>query len=77
MIRNDVDRVSGAFEVVPPGAEGLEDSEELFVMSIVVELRGLKCPGEKTLPEFQYFNPVKGLEIYSILLIIFRIFSPL
>jgi len=42
VVHNDVDGVLRRFEVVAPDLEGLEDSEEFFVVRIIVKL----CSGE-------------------------------
>ena len=39
MICDHVNRDTGTFEVVPSNAEGLKDSKEFFVVSVVIELR--------------------------------------
>ena len=38
MICDHVNRDTGTFEVVPPNAEGLKDSKEFFVVSVIIEL---------------------------------------
>ena len=39
MVGHNVNREGRALQVVTPALEGLEDSEELLVVSIVVQLR--------------------------------------
>ena len=39
MIRDHVNWDTGAFEVVPPNTEGLKDSKEFLVVSVIIELR--------------------------------------
>ena len=49
MICNDLDWDFGAFQVVSPLMEGIEDGEEFFVMCIVVEFgadKGLRVKGD-------------------------------
>ena len=41
------DNVNGevrAFEIVPPLGEGVEDGQELFIVSVVVEFRASESP---------------------------------
>ena len=45
MIRDHVNRDTGTFEVVPPNAEGLKDSKEFLVVSVIIELRCHKGAG--------------------------------
>ena len=45
MIRDHVNWDSGTFEVVPPNAEGLKDSKEFLVVSVIIELRCRKGTG--------------------------------
>ena len=50
MIRNDLDQDFGAFQVVSPLMEGIEDGEEFFVVRIVVEFgddKGLRVKGDR------------------------------
>ena len=48
MVGNNVDQGAGAFEVVTPSSEGLEDGQQFFVVHIVVEFgacegSGMEC----------------------------------
>ena len=45
MICDHVNWDTGAFEVVPPNAEGLKDSKEFLVVSVIIELRCCKGMG--------------------------------
>ena len=45
VVRNDVYRSTGPFEVVPPDLEGFEDGEEFLVVGVVVQLRSGKSAG--------------------------------
>ena len=45
VIGNNIDRDTGTFKEVAPNTEGLKNSQEFFVMSVVVELRGSKSAG--------------------------------
>ena len=47
MIGDDVDPMLGSFEVMSPLFESFEDSEELFIVCVVVEFRRRECPGVK------------------------------
>ena len=42
VVGDHVNRSSGALQVVPPGLERLEDSEEFFVVGVVIEFRLMK-----------------------------------
>ena len=49
MISNNIHRGGRALQVVSPGFEGLEDSEELLVMCVVVQLgcsQGVRVEGD-------------------------------
>ena len=39
MICDHVNQDTGTFEVVPPNMEGLKDSKEFLVVSVIIELR--------------------------------------
>ena len=48
MVGNNVDWGTGAFEIVTPSSEGLEDGQQFFVMHIVIEFgaregSGMEC----------------------------------
>ena len=48
MVGNNVDRGAGAFEVVTPLSEGLDDGQQRFVVYVVVEFgaregSGMEC----------------------------------
>ena len=43
VIGNNIHRGGRALQVVSPGFESLEDSEELLVMRVVVQLRRSEC----------------------------------
>ena len=48
MVGNNVDWGAGAFEIVTPSSEGLEDGQQLFVVYVVVEFgahegSGMEC----------------------------------
>ena len=45
MIRDHVNQDTGTFEVVLPNVEGLKDSKEFLVVSVVIELRCHKGSG--------------------------------
>ena len=47
MVGNDIYRKRQAIQVVLPNSESLEDSEELFVVDIVIKLGGIKGVGVK------------------------------
>ena len=47
MIRDDLDRDFGAFQVVSPLMEGIKDGEEFFVVCVVVEFGTDKGPRVK------------------------------
>jgi hypothetical protein len=37
MVSHHIDRGGGTFKIVTPGAESLEDGEELLIMSVVIQ----------------------------------------
>ena len=48
MVGNNVDRGTGAFKVVTPSSEGLEDGQQFFVVHVVIEFwaregSGMEC----------------------------------
>jgi hypothetical protein len=45
MVSNNINRSSGTFKIMTPNSEGFEDSQEFFVMHIVVQFRGREGPG--------------------------------
>ena len=47
MIRDHVDRSTRAFEIVSPDMESIEDCQQFFVMSVVVEFRRTESAGWK------------------------------
>ena len=44
VVGNHIDQRGGALEVVSPVLEGLKDGQQLFVMGIIVQLRGGQSP---------------------------------
>ena len=48
MIRNDLDRDFGAFQVVSPLVEGIENGKEFFVVRVIVEFGTNKGPRVKS-----------------------------
>ena len=44
VVSNHIDQRGGALEVVSPVLEGLKDGQQLFVMGIIVQLRGGQSP---------------------------------
>ena len=45
MIRDHIDRSTGAFEEVLPDMESLKDYEQFFVMGVIIEFQGTKGAG--------------------------------
>ena len=45
MVGNDIDRGAGAFEVVMPSSEGLEDGQQFFVVHVIIEFGACKSLG--------------------------------
>ena len=45
MVRDDVNRGGGAFKVVAPVLECLEDGKEFLIVGVIVQLRGSQGPG--------------------------------
>ena len=48
VVGNNIDRGAGAFEVVTPSSEGLEDGQQFFVMHVIIqfgarESSGMEC----------------------------------
>ena len=48
VVGNDVDRGTGAFEIVTPSSEGFEDGQQLFVVHVIIEFgvcesSGMEC----------------------------------
>ena len=45
MICDHIDRSTGTFEVVSPDTESIEDRQQFFVMSVIVEFRRTESAG--------------------------------
>ena len=45
MIRDHVDQSTGAFEVVSPDTESIEDRQQFFVVHVIVEFRRTESVG--------------------------------
>jgi hypothetical protein len=57
VIRYDVDRVGGTFEVVSPYPKSFVYCQELFVMDIIVQFGGGKCSGVKS--DWMYLSVIQ------------------
>ena len=42
VVCNNVDWITGAFKIVLPGFKSLKNGKELFIVSVIIELGGLK-----------------------------------